>query len=145
MTIRDVNLIYSKAQAVLLSGDTASTNSFDTGSALASDIGLGADDVFLSVICNTTASGGSATVRAVLQDSADGVNFADVIGGAVFPVASVIAGAVLLQIPFPTRLRRFTQVAYRVANGTLTAGKFDAFVSIGVQRNINRPSGFTVA
>ncbi|MBN8283746.1 MAG: hypothetical protein J0L98_11285 [Zoogloea sp.] len=100
--------------------------------------------MFLSVICNTTASGGSATVRAVLQDSADGVNFTDVIAGAVFPVASVIVGAVLLQIPFPTRLRRFTQVVYRVGVAPLTAGRFDAFVSVEVQRNIARASGFSV-
>lgn len=144
MTIRDVNLIYSRAQAVLLAGDTASTNIFDAGSIPTSDIGLGAEDMFLSVICNTTASGGSATVRAVLQDSADGVNFTDVIAGAVFPVASVIVGAVLLQIPFPTRLRRFTQVVYRVGVAPLTAGRFDAFVSVGVQRNIARASGFSV-
>lgn len=142
MTIRDVNLIYSKAQAVLLVGDTASTNCFDTGSALASEIGLAVDDVFLSVVCNTTAnSSGAATVRAVLQDSADGVNFSDVIAGPVLPVASVTKGAVLLQGPLPTRLRH----VYRVGTAPLTAGKFDAFVSIGVQRNVAQKSGFFVA
>lgn len=146
MTIRDVNLIYSKAQAVLLVGDTASTDCFDTGSALASEIGLAVDDVFLSVVCNTTAnSSGAATVRAVLQDSADGVNFSDVIAGPVLPVASVTKGAVLLQGPLPTRLRQFTQIVYRVGTAPLTAGKFDAFVSIGVQRNVAQKSGFFVA
>jgi hypothetical protein len=72
------------------------------------------------------------------------VNFSDVIGGAVFPVAGVVAGTALLQIPFPTRLRRFTQVVYRVGVAPLTAGKFDACVTIGVQRNLARASGFTV-
>ncbi|MDD2988886.1 MAG: hypothetical protein PHI64_07990 [Zoogloea sp.] len=146
MTIRDLNLIYSKAQAVLLVGDTASANCFDAGSALASDIGHAVDDVFLSVVCNTAAtSSGSATLRAVLQDSADGVNFSDVIAGPVLPVAQVARGVALLQIPFPTRLRRFTQVVYRVGTAPLTAGKFDAFVSIGVQRNVAQKSGFFVA
>ncbi len=145
MTIRDTSLIYSNAQAVLLTGDTASTNQYDAGTPLASDIGLGADDVFLSIVCNTTAtSSGAATVQAVLQDSADGVNFSDVIGGAVFPVASVKQGAALLQIPYPTRLRQFTRVVYRVGGAALSAGKFDAFVSIGVQRNLARLSGFTI-
>ena len=59
-------------------------------------------------------------------------------------LAGVVAGTALLQIPFPTRLRRFTQVVYRVGVAPLTAGKFDAFVSIGVQRNIARASGFSV-
>lgn len=145
MAIRDANLIYSRAQAVLLSGDTASTNCFGTGSALDSDIGHSVDDVFLSVVCNTTAaSGGAATVQAVLQDSADGVNFSDVVSGAVFPVAQVKQGTVLMQIPLPTRLRQYTQIVYRVGTAALTAGKFDAFVTIGVQRNLARASGFTV-
>jgi len=145
MAMRDLNLIYSRAQAVLLSGDTASTNSYDTGSALVSDIGLAVDDVFLSVVCNTTAtSSGAATVQAVLQDSADGVNFADVIAGPALPVASVTKGAVLLQGSLPTRLRQYTQIVYRVGTAPLTAGKFDAFVTIGVQRNLARTSGFSV-
>lgn len=145
MTIRDANLIFSRDQAVLLPGDTASTNILDAGSALTSDIGHAVDDLFLSVICAAAAvSGGLATVQAVLQDSSDGVNFSDVIGGAVFPVASVVAGAVLLQIPFPTQLRRFIRVVYRVGTAALSAGKFEAFVSIGVQRNLARRSGFAV-
>lgn len=145
MAFRDANLIYSRAQAVLLPGDTASTNIYDTGSALASEIGLAVDDVFLSVVCNTTAtSSGAATVRAVLQDSADSVNFSDVIAGPALPVASVTKGTVLLQGPLPTRLRQYTQIVYRVGTAPLTAGKFDACVTIGVQRNLARASGFTV-
>jgi len=65
--------------------------------------------------------------------------------GAVLPVASVKQGAVLLQACPPLGLRRYTRIVYRVGTAALTAGKFDAFVSIDVQRNIARPSGFTVA
>ena len=36
-------------------------------------------------------------------------------------------------------------IVYRIGTAALTAGKFDAFVSMDVQRNIARPSGFTVA
>lgn len=141
----DSQSIYSRDQAVLLSGDTPSTNMIDAGSALSSDIGLGADEVFLNVICAASASsGGAATVQAVLQDSADGFAYADVIGGAVFPVASVTQGTVILQVPYPTRLRQYTRVVYRVGNGPLTGGKFNAFVSLGIQRNISRASGFAV-
>ena len=64
---------------------------------------------------------------------------------AVLPVASVKQGAVLLQACPPLGLRRYTRIVYRVGTAALTAGKFDAFVSIDVQRNIARPSGFTVA
>lgn len=145
MGMLDLNTKYSIAQAVTSTGDTASTNVFDTGSAASSDIGLN-DELWINVICSTTAtSGGSATVQAVLQDSDDNSTFADALVGAVLPVASVKQGAVLLQACPPLGLRRYTRIVYRVGVAALTAGKFDAYVSMDVQRNIARPSGFTVA
>ena len=145
MGMLDINTKFSAAQAVTSTGDTASTNVYDAGRAESSDIGLN-DELWFNVICSTTAtSGGSATVQAVLQDSADNSTFADALVGAVLPVASVKQGAVLLQACPPLGLRRYTRIVYRVGTAALTAGKFDAFVSIDVQRNIARPSGFTVA
>ena len=145
MGMLDLNTKYSLAQAVTSTGDTASTNVYDADSAESSDSGLN-DELWFNVICSTTAtSGGSATVQAVLQDSADNSTFADALVGAVLPVASVTQGAVLLQACPPLGLRRYTRIVYRVGTAALTAGKFDAFVSIDVQRNIARPSGFTVA
>lgn len=145
MGMLDSQTKFSVAQAVTSTGDTASTNIYDSGSAESSDIGLN-DELWINVICNTTAtSGGSATVQAVLQDSADNSTFADALVGAVLPVASVKQGTVLLQACPPLGLRRYLRVVYRVGTAALTAGKFDAFVSLDVQRNIARPSGFTVA
>jgi len=145
MGMLDINTKFSAAQAVTSTGDTASTNVYDAGSAESSDIGLN-DELWFNVICSTTAtSGGSATVQAVLQDSADNSTFADALVGAVLPVASVKQGAVLLQACPPLGLRRYTRIVYRVGTAALTAGKFDAFVSLDVRRNIARPSGFTVA
>lgn len=145
MGMLDLNTKLSIAQAVTSPGDTASTNVYDAGSAASSDIGL-ADELWINVVCSTTAtSGGAATVQAVFQDSADNVTFADALAGAVLPVANVVQGAVLLQACPPLGLRRYTRVVYRVGGAALTAGKFEAFVSADVQRNIARPSGFTVA
>lgn len=144
MGMLDVNTKYSSAQAVTATGDTASTNVYDAGAAASSDIGLN-DELWLNVVCNTTAtSGGAATVQAVLQDSADNSSWADVIAGPALPVASVTQGAVMLQLCPPLGLRRYTRIVYRVGTAALTAGKFDAFMSMDVQRNIARPSGFTV-
>ena len=145
MGMLDLNTKYSIAQAVTSTGDTVSTNVYDAGSAASADIGLN-DELWINVVCNTTAtSGGSATVQAVLQDSADNSTFADVLAGPALPVASVTQGAVLLQACPPLGLRRYTRIAYRIGTAALTAGKFDAFISMDVQRNIARPSGFTVA
>ena len=145
MGMLDANTKLSIAQAVTSTGDTASTNIYDTGSANSSDIGLN-DELWFNVVTDTTAtSGGSATVQAVLQDSADGTTFADVLAGPVVPVASVVQGTALLQTCPPLGLRRYFRIVYRIGTAALTAGKFTAFVSLDVQRNIARPSGFTVA
>lgn len=145
MGMLDLNTKYSIAQAVTSTGDTASTNVYDAGSAASADIGLN-DELWINVVCSTTAtSGGSATVQAVLQDSADNSTFADVLAGPALAVANVTQGAVLLQACPPLGLRRYTRIVYRIGTAALTAGKFDAFISMDVQRNIARPSGFTVA
>lgn len=145
MGMLDLNTKYSIAQAVTSTGDTASTNVYDAGSANSSDIGLN-DELWINVVCSTTAtSGGSATVQAVLQDSANNSTFADVLAGPALAVANVTQGAVLLQACPPLGLRRYTRIVYRIGTAALTAGKFDAFISMDVQRNIARPSGFTAA
>ena len=62
MGMLDLNTKYSIAQAVTSTGDTASINVYDAGSAESADIGLN-DELWINVTCNTTAtSGGSATV-----------------------------------------------------------------------------------
>ena len=60
-------------------------------------------------------------------------------------LASLTAGANLWQTPLPAGLKRYTRVAWRVGTAALTAGKFTAFYSLDLQRNIARPSGFSVS
>lgn len=136
---------FSSAQAVTSTGDTASTNTYDIGSAASSDIGLTQEMWFTVAVSTTATSGGAATVAAVLQDSADGSTWADAYVGPTVPVASLTAGAVLAQGTPPIGLRRYLRVVYRVGTAALTAGKFEAYISLDIQRNIARPSGFTVA
>ena len=146
MGMLDNEIIFSAAQAVTATGDTASTNVYDCGGANGQgDNGQTGENLWVNVTVNTTAtSGGSATVQAVLQDSADNSSFADVVSGPAVAVASVTAGAILLQLQPPVGMRRYWRIAYRVGTATLTAGKFDAYVSNTIQRNIARNSGFSV-
>lgn len=147
MGMLDSEVQYSAAQAVTATGDTASTNVYDAGGANGQGaFGLTGENLWLNVFVNTTAtSGGSATVQAVLQDSADNSTFADVVAGPAVAVAGVTAGTALLQIQPPPGMRRYSRVAYRVGTAVLTAGKFDAYVSNALQLNVARPSGFTVS
>lgn len=147
MGMLDNEIIFSAAQAVTATGDTASTNVYDSGGANGQgDMGQTGENLWFNVIVNTTAtSGGSATVQAVLQDSADNATFADVVIGKAIAVASVTAGSILLQVQPPPGMREYSRIVYRIGTAVLTAGKFDAYVSNTIQRNIARNSGFSVA
>jgi hypothetical protein len=146
MGMLDSETVLASAQVVTLETDNVSTNDYDFGSANASDACMTGENLWINAVVNTTAtSGGSATVQAVLQDSADGITFADVLAGPAVAVAAVVAGTVLLQVQPPTGLRRFIQIVWRVGVAALTAGKFDAYISNTIPRNIARPSGFTVS
>lgn len=147
MGMLDKEIEFSAAQAVTATGDTASTNVYDCGGANGQgDNGQTGENLWVNVTVNTTAtSGGSATIQAVLQDSADNATFADVASGPVVAVASATAGTVIFQLQPPPGMRRYWRIAYRIGTAVLTAGKFDAYVSNTIQRNIARQSGFSVA
>lgn len=133
------------AQAITAIGDTASTNVFDKGSTDTGGNAAPSEDTWINAVVDTTAaSGGAATMQAVLQDSADGSTFADFSAGPVVALANIKQGAVLLQMPVPTGMRRYFRIAWRVGTAVLTAGKFTAYISNSIQRNNMLPSGFTV-
>lgn len=145
MGMLDSEVVFSEAQAVTATGDNASTNAYDNGTANTDGAGLTGENLWIQAQCSTTAtSGGSATVQAVLQDSADNSSFADVVAGKAFAVANVTAGTQLLAVQPPPGMRRYWRVAWRIGTAALTAGKFDAFVTNTLQRNVAEPSGFAV-
>jgi len=142
----DSNLIFCEAQAVTATGDTASTNQYDTGNANGSgDAGETFENLWITAVCTTTAtSGGSATVQAVLQNSADDATWTDVVAGKALAVAAVLAGTVMLQVQPPPGMLEYWRIAWRVGVAVLTAGNFDAWGSNTIQYNVSRNSGFTV-
>lgn len=133
------------AQAVTATGDTASTNVYDFGSDASAGAALNRNLWIQAQVDTTATSGGAATLQAVLQDSADGTTFADVLAGPVVALAGLTAGTKLLETPPPMSLRRYVRIAWRVGTAALTAGKFTAFISLDIQKNIAKPSGFSVA
>lgn len=142
----DQELVFSEAQAVTSTGDNASTNYYDTGGTYNGNAGQTGENLWVQAFCSTTAtSGGSATIQAVLQDSADNSSWADVIAGPAVAVASCTAGTRLLAVQPPLNMRRYWRIVWRIGTAALTAGKFDAFVSNTVQANRQDPSGFSVA
>lgn len=145
MGMIDVNTKLATAQAVTLVGDTASTNTYDSGDANSADMGLQQNLWVAAVVATAATSAGAATVQAVLQDSADNVTFADASVGPVVALAGLVVGAQLMLAPPPVGLKRYVRVAWRVGTAALTAGAFTAYISLAAQANVSRPSGFSVA
>jgi len=147
MGMLDKNLIFSDGQAVTATGDTASTNVYDTGGANGQgDAGQTGENLWVNMAVSTTfTSGGAATLQGVLQDSADNSSFADVAVGAAIAVASLTAGTSIFRIQPPPGMRRYWRTVARVGTAVMTAGALDSYVSNTLERNVTRPSGFSVA
>jgi hypothetical protein len=150
MGMLDSELIFSAAQTPTAVGDTPSTNVYDTGSAAGNaqeaEAALTTENLWLNVICNTVpTSGGSATIQAVLQDSPDNATWTDRLLGGAVSYSNVTKGLALLQAQPPVGTQRYWRIAYRIGTAALTAGAFDAYVSNTIQRNVSRPSGFSVS
>lgn len=146
----DSELVLAAAQTPTAIGDTPSTNVYDTGSAAGnaqeSEAALTGENLWVNVICNTVpTSGGGATIQAVLQDAPDNATWTDRLLGAVNAYAAVTKGLPLLQAQSPVGTQRYWRIVFRIGTAVLTAGAFDAYISNTIQRNIQRPSGFTVS
>lgn len=115
------------------------------------DIGQGTDNLYLVVNTAVTATdtGNDATLTITLESADDAglstnaqVHYST---GAIAFASFATAGTNLVAIRLPSALfRRYLGVRYTVANGPLTAGAFDAFVTPTLQQNRIYKSGFTV-
>lgn len=143
----DSALELSDSQAV--TSTAISTNVIDAFSAIGGGAQIGpnapydldANCLFLvvqtAVAC--TDVGSDATLTITLEtDSAVGLGSSTVLfQSAAIPFASFSpAGAIVLQVGVPrTGWKRYLGVRYTIANGPLTAGAFDAFITTNVQKN----------
>lgn len=132
----DNDLVLSNAQAVTATAD--STNTLDLG-ALVDDRGtaltnFGSKDgkISLQVGIGTTFAGGTS-IAFKLQDSADDSTFADTeLETDAIVTATLVAGYEAINVPLPQNLRRYIKMVYTVV-GTMTAGKINAHLVMGVQ------------
>lgn len=133
---------FSLAQAVTSTGDTASTNVYDTGSS--ADIGIG-HPIFVFVKTKAAfTSAGAGTLQVVLQDSADNSTFADV--QTLTPALALAAlGANKKQVRarLPIGLRRYIRLAYRVGTAAMTAGTVDAFLALATDSSPAYPTAIS--
>lgn len=115
------------------------------------DIGQGSDHLYpvVNTAAAATDTGNDATLTITLESADDAglstnaqVHYST---GAIAFASFATAGTNLVAIRLPSALfRRYLGVRYTVANGPLTAGAFDAFVTPTLQQNRIYKSGFTV-
>lgn len=142
--ILDTQEQFSDAQAVTSTGDTASTNVYDTGAA--ADVGVGEPLFIYAKTKAAFTSGGAGTLQFVLQHSTDNSTWTDVQTlTPALALATLTANTVQVRARLPIGLNRYLRLAYRVATAAMTAGTVDAYIAKDVPANTSYASGFSVA
>jgi len=128
--ILDKNLEFSDAQAETTQAAHDSTTVLDLGVA-APNIGAGTPVWLVIRVNEAVTSDGSATVTFDVQDSANNSAFASIglLTGAIAK-ATLVAGYVVMKVPLPASIRRYVKIVYTIGTAALTAGKFDAFLTL---------------
>lgn len=125
--------LFSAAQAITSTGDTASTDIIDLGSTR--DVGVGGPLEVIVVIDTTFTSGGAGTLDIKLQtDTSSGFGSAVTLASTgATALASLTAGAAIARFKVPRGTLRYLRLVYTVATAAMTAGAVTAGISIGRQ------------
>lgn len=131
--LRDAQLAFSDAQAVTTAAANASTNIVDYLGPAPSDMGVG-EEMWLVISVNTAVtSAGAANVVFTVQtdDNSSFSSAATLYTSASLAKATLVAGYRVAAIRVPTACERYIRVVY-TPDATLTAGKFDAYLTRNV-------------
>ena len=118
--IIDRELLFSKEQEVLASGDSAVIDLGEAGDAIGQEL------TFHTIV--NTKFAGLTSLTVAVQTSADGAAFTDAVLSPAIPAADLTVGKDAFCVRVPKGLKRFVRLAYTV-KGTGTAGKLTAFAS----------------
>lgn len=142
----DHELVLSDAQAV--TSAAISENVFDLG-ALYANLGVG-EDLYVVVQVDTAMEGSSVTCVVTLQsDSAAAQNVAAVTHNAIgtFPATSAAGTRFVAKIQPGVDMKRYLAIKYTPTGGagSLSAGKFDAFITKNVDEFRSYADGITIS
>lgn len=116
----DAQSLFSNGQTLAtVAGDTVSSNTIDLGS---HGREMGAKLRVFAQVTSPAASSGAATLKAVLQQSANNSDWVDVMTGPTLALAAIVAGAMLFDgVPFTELVtKRYLRVSFTGAVADFT-------------------------
>ena len=132
-----------RAAATYISTDQIDVSQIAVASGVIWDWGLGPEPTLIVRVGEAFVGGTNITINLLSADVAPGMtgnpttHFSQ-----VFATAALTANTEILRFELPSgAYRRFLAVQY-ISTGTYTAGGIDAFLVLGLQRNVQMPSGF---
>lgn len=128
--ILDAKLELSDAQAETTIAAHDSDNVIDFGIA-DPNIGEGTSIMLYVVVNTTVTSGGAGTVAVSLEDSPDNSTWTQRYTTPALAKATLVQGYEIIAMPLPDDIQRYVKVVYTIGTAALTAGKFDAYLSLG--------------
>lgn len=141
--IMDAENRFSNAQAV--TATAVSTNVIDLG---VGDKGVTEQPLRLRVSVDETASSAGASTLIITLETDDAVGFGSAVvvyTSASIAKASIVAGAVLVDIAIPHGMKRYARLNYTIGTANLTAGKFTSVLVLDTPANTSYPDARSFA
>ena len=124
MSTLDKKLIFSEDQAITSTGDTDSTDVYNSEVTRPE---VGGKAVLEVTVDTAFTSGGAGTLAVSFQDSANGSSWrVNTIQTRAFALDELVEGARLVAIPLPFEVRQYMKVVYTVATAAMTGGTVNA-------------------
>ena len=153
--ILDLSLIFAWAQAITSASAASAANTSSTPPALgivdttiARNLGAGTDKLYLVVDCTATMVGAGATITPSLRTSATASGGAltgspaTILNGSAFAALTAAGTRQVYVLPPSSSYLQYLDVYLTLASGTLSAGKFSAYITCDVDMPAYYAEGF---
>lgn len=132
--MRDAELIFgdianATKDTQVYSADTLDFGALQTGYSKSTKHRTGVTENLNAVFITAAAFNAADSVRCIIQDSANGTDWADLIAG---PTVAAPGAGIISVLPLPVEHRRYLRAScYPTSSGTLTASTVTAYIEPG--------------